>query len=1142
MPQAAAVAVFKFAYTAAAAVGIKSTTAAAIAKLAVTASKVALLAGLNKVIANQNKPRQQGQLITLTVNPDEPRRLQVGKRLTAGVLIDWYVKGSKNDRLYLIVYLGEGPMGTCTRLFTGGRAIHGTPLTHGTRTVIPGWRSTESGTRGDRLWVTYYDGRPGQTADSYLVSQSVGWSSNHVGTGCAYAIVEAQWDSDNMRSPPVLQFELEGAKLYDRRKDTTAGGSGSHRHDDPATWEVSDNPAVALDHYLLGRYTGAVKTFGIGLDAADVPYDRFAALANLCDEDVDRKVSGTLKRYRSNGFLFSDRSYGDTIRDLCRAMNARPADFGGRIGVIDSEERTPVMTISDADVIESVPEQYSPKRSWGEMVSEVRGTYQDPAQLYQAVEYPRVSDAGWIAEDGGSPKEATLDLEMETDVERAQRLAYLYAVRERRQAQLTGTYSLRTIELEQGDWFVRAGGIFGTSPGKVFEVIDRSLDAASMTVTISAFEVDPADSAWDESAAADPPPAAIGNEDTLLDMAVPSLTVTGITLEGAAARLPAIKVEWTAPDDPRVRQIIVEAVPQAGGVPTSAVMDVETGEVTFTNGITDDTDYHVRARYVGTFYPSEWTATFEVTTTGDYSVGAATSVPWSGVTGTGKPADNADVTAANTAAGIAGQGALATKNAVDLATGEVTNKSLANVDSSANTKLGGIAAGATVGARAGTNLYRTDGSTVMTQAEVRTPEGTAAAIAGQGWGATASESAASNAQSGVGGNSIIDTGFRKGTAHWNVAATAGSAALSADTRSGGLRVGIATGTGVTVGQSVLLRNQAGTVYGIPCKPGDRIGVRALVGASNCSALNLYIRFRNAAGTSVGSISGPVSSFGVGDGDASTFTEAVNVATAPTGAVGAVVELWGTASTTAPVVRMALPTMSILPAGYDIAPPLSLGFDGSPGADPTLTNTAAAITGQGVWATGNYYEQSGDPGSVPNGSFWFKTDTNEFYVRRSGAWGKVADIAPPPSTEVQAAAKTGSGANITTSGTTWVVAVTIDMTVAAGGLLEIPFILAIADAAISLSSGSSFAGNWRIMEATQAAPSTKTQLFSGTFTVTDTGGGFFSITGFTAPSGLVANTYSGACRYTLEIQRASGSNNVTGGGIDFDMGVRFTAGG
>jgi hypothetical protein len=85
-----------------------------------------------------------------------------------------------------------------------------------------------------------------------------------------------------------------------------------------------------------------------------------------------------------------------------------------------------------------------------------------------------------------------------------------------------------------------------------------------------------------------------------------------------------------------------------------------------------------------------------------------------------------------TALFLSGEGTLARKNAVDLATSEVLNKSLANVDATANTKLGGIAAGATVGARSGTNLYRSDGATVLSQAEVRTIEGTALFLSGEG--------------------------------------------------------------------------------------------------------------------------------------------------------------------------------------------------------------------------------------------------------------------------------------------------------------------------------------------------------------------------------------------------------------------------
>ncbi len=64
----------------------------------------------------------------------------------------------------------------------------------------------------------------------------------------------------------------------------------------------------------------------------------------------------------------------------------------------------------------------------------------------------------------------------------------------------------------------------------------------------------------------------------------------------------------------------------------------------------------------------------------------------------------ADVTGSHIALGFVDAGDLAYKNAVNLASSDVINKSLANLDSGANTKLSGIAAGATVGATWGVNL------------------------------------------------------------------------------------------------------------------------------------------------------------------------------------------------------------------------------------------------------------------------------------------------------------------------------------------------------------------------------------------------------------------------------------------------------
>jgi hypothetical protein len=111
-----------------------------------------------------------------------------------------------------------------------------------------------------------------------------------------------------------------------------------------------------------------------------------------------------------------------------------------------------------------------------------------------------------------------------------------------------------------------------------------------MTVTLTAFEVDPDDSAWDENNAQDAPPAAIPNGDTLAEMEVPVLTVTPITLYGASSELPAIKVQWAEPEDPRIRQIAIEAVPEAGGTPTAVQVDWATGEVVLTRAAAVEAD------------------------------------------------------------------------------------------------------------------------------------------------------------------------------------------------------------------------------------------------------------------------------------------------------------------------------------------------------------------------------------------------------------------------------------------------------------------------------------------------------------------------------------------------------------------------
>lgn len=51
---------------------------------------------------------------------------------------------------------------------------------------------------------------------------------------------------------------VEGRRVYDPRKDSTAGGTGAHRLDDPGTWEyLSFNPSLALADWMSNALYGA---------------------------------------------------------------------------------------------------------------------------------------------------------------------------------------------------------------------------------------------------------------------------------------------------------------------------------------------------------------------------------------------------------------------------------------------------------------------------------------------------------------------------------------------------------------------------------------------------------------------------------------------------------------------------------------------------------------------------------------------------------------------------------------------------------------------------------------------------------------------------------------------------------------------
>ncbi len=610
--------------------------------------------GASKLAAASNKPRPQGSLITLDLAGDAPRRVQIGQRGNGGVMADWYVADYKNQTCYIPIYLAEGPCGALTGMWANGRRVFSGTLNHGQRVQLNDFNSPDG-----RAWVTYYDGRPGQTADPTLVGRGLGWTSQCVGTGCAYVILEWRWDPDTVPIIPQTFFETQGSYFYDRRLDSTAGGSGSHRLKDPATWSLSTNPAVVADHFKLGRFLTTSDTepyFGIGLPAEETwTYAEFAAMANICDENVTSKYGGFEKRYVANGFLFSDSKHKDTLLDLARAMNARPGDIGGRLVMLHGEAKTPVMVLTDGDRITGTQEQYSPKKSVNQLVQKVTGTYQDPANNYMPTNYPEVGDPAWVVEDGGEIDPTVLDLEMEISPERAQRLATMYARRMRRQATLNSVFGLKALELEDGDWFIRQGARFAS--GKTFEVNGSPrLDPDTLTVSISAFEVDPSDPAWDETGVLDvnvPTPA---SGDTIR-LPLPNVSISAISYALGTIGLPVVVFTNNDFNDGAPTAVEIEIAEDDGaGAPTGTYLThfIPIGvQASSKTGLAPGVDYVARYRSVLGEKKSLWSTWQQFTTTNTYTVPGSGVSNWADLAG--RPASLTD---GRVAAGLSSNGDL----------------------------------------------------------------------------------------------------------------------------------------------------------------------------------------------------------------------------------------------------------------------------------------------------------------------------------------------------------------------------------------------------------------------------------------------------------------------------------------------------
>lgn len=414
----------------------------------VSAGTLSAIGAIATSIGFAKKPRlSAGGLanqLSISASPSALRSVIFGETWAAGqVIFRKTVPGAKKkdpDTLIVVLALAGYPASELLEVRLNGETVW-----TGSSTTGPGAITT--GTYAGELSVWYRTGDETTAAFTQINADAPEWAAKTRTLRGIPAIAIKLTVTNKLDGKFEPLFRLRGAKLYDPRKDTAQGGSGTHNIADPTTWEWSDNAALAVLSYVIGPAVNGRRIYGIGDGASQIDLVGWQAEANICDELVSVTGGGTIKRYTCDGILVPDQDHrGNLVRLLSACAGQIDVSSGiWRLSV--AADRTPVDTIIEADV-HGVPSDIQWSLDPSERTTRVRGQFLDRQQA-QLIEYPTRVDATLEAAIGEHP--ADVALPFTADHRTAQRISKIVLGRANAGRSMTIEGHLRLAELQPGD-------------------------------------------------------------------------------------------------------------------------------------------------------------------------------------------------------------------------------------------------------------------------------------------------------------------------------------------------------------------------------------------------------------------------------------------------------------------------------------------------------------------------------------------------------------------------------------------------------------------------------------------------------------------------------------------------------------------
>ena len=461
-------------------------------------------------------------------------------------------------------------------------------------------------------WVKWLDGS--QTSADPMMLAKYGndpdfpWAADMVGQGMCIAYVTFRYNREIFSNLPTVVFETTGIPLYDPRKDSTVGGTGTHRWADITTWEPSNNPIVQSYNIARGitLFTGDV--WGGRFDDWRLPLANWIAAMDACDEDVDG-----VAQFRTGFEVTVDTQPSAVLQELAKGCAAQFAETAGMLKVRVGAPTLPVMVVSDGDFLISKESTESPFPSASRVWNGARSSYPEPENIYASEVAPLLTDATLEAEDNGQRNLADLQFGAVTDVAQVQRLAWSLVQDNRRFRRHAGSLQGAAALLEPLDALAWNSDRHGYT-GKTFEIAEIAHDLRACLARVSLLERDSAD--WS------PPPEAVlprtptGTGVTPPDaFVVPGWQVTQTEVYDSTGvpRRPAVRLSWSGTDLDAVDGVQWQLKDDYDNVIASGTStDVISGSAIVTEGVLSGARYAARGKLVAPF-PTDWTGWSEIT-------------------------------------------------------------------------------------------------------------------------------------------------------------------------------------------------------------------------------------------------------------------------------------------------------------------------------------------------------------------------------------------------------------------------------------------------------------------------------------------------------------------------------------------------